>query len=323
MSHVIGIEIGGTKLQVTLADADSLEPIQSLREHVLPADGAAGIRQQLQSMVSGVLAQSQAEAIGIGFGGPVDASRGIATTSHQVEGWDQFPLVEWCQERFGLPAIIRNDCDTAALAEAMLGAGQGKQSSFYVTVGSGIGGGYVVDGKLMGTNRPAFAEIGHLRPGVLHSEPENTVEAEASGFGISSEVRRWVQNVEPEQHDEDCRDLFLRCEGDLQKLTTQQVADAAFAGNSICQIVLRDAVETLGWAIAQAITLMAPEVVIVGGGVALMPEELFLTPLKDQIATYVFPPLAGSYEIVPAKLGEAVVVQGALLLAKQSLAARS
>lgn len=316
---VIGVEIGGSKLQVTLAEAETLEPICSLRENTVPANGAAGIREQLEALVHSLLAEHAADAMGIGFGGPLDAKTGIITTSHQVEGWDQFPLAHWCRDRFGLPTTIRNDCDTAAFAEATMGAGKGHQSTFYVTVGSGIGGGYVVDGQLMGTSRPAFAEIGHLRPGVGYKETDETVEAESSGFGIAQRLNDWLKNLDEEDHDDEYRSLLDRCEGDFSQLTTRDIVEAAQAGSSMCRTVLADAVETLGWAIAQVITLMAPEVIVIGGGVAMMSEELFLTPLKQRVAEFVFPPLAKSYQIVPAALGEAVVVQGALLLAKQSL----
>lgn len=317
--NVVGVEIGGTKLQVALADTDSLEVICSLRETIEPAKGAEGIRHQLEAMIRSIQSQHEVDAMGIGFGGPLDANTGIITKSHQVEGWDQFPLAHWCRDQFGVPTVIRNDCDTAALAEATLGAGKGKQSSFYVTVGSGIGGGYVVDGKLMGTSRPAFAEIGHLRPGVLNSEAANTVEAESSGFGITSQVRYILEGIAAEDQGDDYWELVNSCDGNLEALTTKHVADSAARGNGIACAVLTDAAETLGWAIGQMITLMAPEVVVIGGGVSLMPEELFLKPVKDNIAMYVFPPLASSYEVVRAELGEAVVVQGALLLAKQSL----
>lgn len=316
---VIGVEIGGTKLQATLADAETLEPIGSLREQIAPAKGAEGIRQQLCAMIHSLTAQGEADAMGIGFGGPVDAKTGITTKSHQVEGWEQFPLAHWCREEFGLPTTVRNDCDTAALAEATLGAGQGRQSSFYVTVGSGIGGGYVIDGKLMGTSRPAFAEIGHLRPGVSYREAGETVEAESSGFGIAQQLKDWLNNLDDEDRDDEYASILQRCDGNLDLLTTRHIVEAAEAGSGMCQIVLADAAETLSWAIAQVITLMAPEVVIVGGGVSMMPEELFFAPLKEHVGVYVFPPLANSYEIVPAALGESVVVKGALLLAKQSL----
>lgn len=316
---VIGIEIGGTKLQVALADADSLEPICSLREDIVPSNGAEGIRRQLEALIHSLQAEHMADAIGIGFGGPLDAKTGIVTTSHQVEGWDQFPLAHWCRDRFGLPTTIRNDCDAAALAEATIGAGQGCQSSFYVTVGSGIGGGYLVDGQLMGGSRPAFAEIGHLRPGIGYKETDETVEAESSGFGIAQRLKDWLKNLDEEDQDDEYQSLLDACDGDFTSLTTREIVEAAQAGSNMCRTVLADAVETLGWAIAQVITLMAPEVIVVGGGVAMMPEELFLIPLKQHVDSFVFPPLAKSYEIVPAALGESVVVQGALLLAKQSL----
>lgn len=316
---IVGVEIGGTKLQATLADTDSLEVICSLRETIVPAKGAQGIRDQLEAMLHSLQATHEIDAMGIGFGGPLDAKTGIITKSHQVSGWDQFPLAHWCRDQFGVPTVIRNDCDTAALAEATLGAGKGKQSSFYVTVGSGIGGGYVVDGQLMGTNRPAFAEIGHLRPGVLNTEAANTVEAESSGFGLTTQVRYILQGIRSEEQGDDYWELVNACDGNLDALTTQNISEAATRGNGIACAILAEAVETLGWAIAQMITLMAPEVVVIGGGVSLMPEALFLAPLKENVATYVFPPLAGSYEIVRAELGEAVVVQGALLLARQSL----
>ncbi|MHC2067862.1 ROK family protein [Bremerella sp. T1] len=317
--NVIGVEIGGTKLQATLAETEQLQPICSLRETIDPTRGAEGIREQLEAMIHSLQSQHEVDAMGIGFGGPLNAKTGIITTSHQVEGWDQFPLAHWCRDQFGLPTIIRNDCDTAALAEATLGAGKGKQSSFYVTVGSGIGGGYVVDGNLIGTSRPAFAEIGHLRPGVAYKDADDTVEAESSGFGIANQLRDWMSRIEPEDQEDDYRAILARCDGNLDALTTQDIVKAAIDGSGMCKIVLDDAVETLGWAIAQMMTLMAPEVVVIGGGVSMMPEDRFLIPLKENVARYVFPPLAQSYEIVPAQLGEAVVVQGALLLAKQYL----
>ena len=316
---VIGVEIGGTKLQATLADAETLEPISSLREQIVPAKGAEGIRQQLCAMIHSLTAQGEADAMGIGFGGPVEAKTGITTTSHQVEGWDQFPLAHWCREEFGLPTTVRNDCDTAALAEASLGAGQKHQSSFYVTVGSGIGGGYVVDGNLVGTSRPAFAEIGHLRPWVVHRGTGETVESQSSGFGIPQQLKHWLKILDDDDCDDEYDIILQRCDGNLDLLTTRHIVELAQADSGMCHVVLANAVETLGWAIAQVITLMAPEVVIVGGGVSLMPEELFLLPLKEHVAKFVFPPLAHSYEIVPAALGESVVVKGALLLAKQSL----
>ena len=102
------------------------------------------------------------------------------------------------------------------------------------------------------------------------------------------------------------------CDGDLSRLTTKHIGQAANAGDDLACSVLLGSIEVLGWAIAQVETLLAPEVVVVGGGVSLIGEEHFLTPLRDAVDRYVFPPLRGSFEILPAKLGEDAVVYGAI-----------
>jgi glucokinase len=229
-----------------------------------------------------------------------------------VDGWEDFPLVQWCEDQLGLPAVIGNDCDMAALAEAHLGAGQGKRSLFYVTVGTGVGGGFVRDGQLHGLGRPAVAEIGHLRPGLTAVLPDMTVESLASGWGIAAAARARVESATGD----DAADLRRRCDGDTSLLTAELVAQAADNGNLLARDTLQFACRVLGWAIGQVITLLAPEVVVVGGGVSMIGERLFFAPLRQEIARYVFPPLAGSYAVQPAALGETVVVQGSLLLAR-------
>ena len=99
-------------------------------------------------------------AVGFGFGGPINGPAGIVTTSHQVAGWDNFPLAEWCTKTFGVPTYLGNDCDMAALAEARFGADAAKRSVFYVTVGTGVGGGLVLDGQLFGSHRPPRSGAG-------------------------------------------------------------------------------------------------------------------------------------------------------------------
>src|SRR4029079_2927449 len=110
--------------------------------------------------------------------------RGRTITSHQIAGWNDFPLVEWCTNALRLPCTIGNDADLAALAEAKFGAGRSCDPVFYVTVGTGIGGGFVRGGKLYHGHGPAAAEIGHLRPGPTAVEPHETVESIASGLAL-------------------------------------------------------------------------------------------------------------------------------------------
>jgi glucokinase len=329
----LGIEIGGTKLQLAVspggaADFEALE-----RFEIDTRRGAQGILGEIERSAGGLLQRHNVSRIGIGFGGPVDSASGRVIISHQVDGWKDFPLAEWCRRVLGAEAVVGNDCDVAALAEAKYGAGHGKRSAFYVTVGTGIGGGFVRDGALVGVGRPAASEIGHLRPGLSGDTSDATVESIASGTGIANLARARaygraelpsflpssatstaeVQGVDKEQRFR--RDLLERAGGDLESLTGKLVGQAAAEGNGIARETIAQACRVLGWAIAQTITLLAPEVVIVGGGVSLLGEELFLEPVRQAVRQYVFPPLADSYEVVSAALGESVVVHGAITLA--------
>jgi glucokinase len=336
----IGIEIGGTKLQLGVGNGDG-KLVAIDRFDVQPRLGAQGILRQIETSGRTLVARHQVSRIGIGFGGPVDSAQGIVVKSHHVDGWDEFPLVQWCQRTLSLPATLQNDCDVAALAEARFGAGQGAAVVFYVTVGTGIGGGLVIDGQLYRGSGHGAAEIGHMRPGLHADHPDQTVEALASGWGIAvaaqarlsdpishpfvpltsglergrpEDVRQRLIETE-EAAEEYVADLWERCGGKLDQLTAPRVAQAAQEGNEIAREVLGRACQALGWAIAQVITLVSPDVVVVGGGVSLMDESLFLAPVRTEVARYVFPPMADKYRIVPAKLGEQVVVHGALTAA--------
>jgi glucokinase len=310
----LGIEIGGTKLQLGVGDGKSAELAELVRHDVDSQRGAAGILEQIERTGASLIRKHDIERIGIGFGGPVDSAAGITTKSHQVEGWENFPLAQWCLESLGKPAVIGNDCDCAALAEARHGAGRGAKIVFYVTVGTGIGGGLVVEGRLHGSGRPAAAEIGHLRPGPMAREPELTVERMASGPGIAALAERRVTCFEDHEQ-AGAKDLMARCHRDFSQLTAKLVAEAAVDGNELARDILFQSYRYLGWAVAQVITLIAPEVVVIGGGVSLIGEEFFFQPLREVVPGYVFPPLASSYRIVPAGLGELAVVHGAIALA--------
>jgi glucokinase len=340
ISMYLGIEIGGTKLQLGVGDGASDQLAAWERLDIDAKRGAAGILEQIERAAAGLIQRFPVARLGIGFGGPVDTAAGRVIVSHQVDGWRDFPLASWCQKTLGVPTVLGNDCDSAALAEAKHGAGRGKETVFYVTVGTGIGGGLVKGGVLHGAGRPASAEIGHLRPGLQADRPEATVESLASGLGIAEAAKARLvgevalplrpesrrskrgrgldenESAAAESWEEECRrDLLERAGGELDGVTTKLLGQAASEGNQLAAEVLERSCQVLGWAIAQMITLLAPEVVVVGGGVSLLGEELFFAPLRQAVRRYVFPPLADAYEIAPAALGELVVVHGAIALA--------
>lgn len=339
----LGIEIGGTKLQLGVGDGRSGELIALLRHDVDASRGAIGIVEQIERSALTLMQKHKVERIGIGFGGPVNSQTGIVTKSHQVAGWEDFPLARWCEETLEIPTRLGNDCDCAALAEAKFGAGRDANCVFFVTVGTGVGGGLVIGGRLQGAGRPAVAEIGHLRPGLHELRPDQTVESLCAGPAIAAaavaritgqvsrpleslhnfleqpsrqQVRQRLEIVKRTEQ-EYIGDLLARCGGDPDQLTAKMVAQSAHDGNEIAAQVLDHACQVLGWGIAQVITLVAPEVVVIGGGVSLIGDAWFFSPVRAEAARYVFPPLAGSYRIEPAALGEQVVVHGAVALAAQ------
>ena len=182
---------------------------------------------------------------------------------------------------------------------------------FYTNVGSGIGGALVVDGRVYAGSRGISSELGHLRPGPQADDPRQIVELAASGWAIAAAARADTALAEQ---------LQQQHHGSADQLTSKMVAEAAAGGNASALGIFRRATQTYGWAIAQMITLLAPEVIVIGGGVPLAGEAVFFAPLRQAVERYVFPPLRGTYRIAPAELGEEVVVHGALALARAQAA---
>jgi glucokinase len=188
----LGIEIGGTKLQLGLGAGDGSPLLALERRDVDPSEGARGILRQITEVGQLLVSRHAVRAVGCGFGGPVDAAAGRVVRSHHVEGWEDCALVDWLREDFGVPAVIANDADTAGLAEARFGAGRGTNPVLYVTVGTGIGGGLIVDGHIYRGHGGGATEIGHLRPGLHADRPDQIVEALAAGWGIAAAAQARV-----------------------------------------------------------------------------------------------------------------------------------
>ena len=310
MKFGIGIEIGGTKLQVGLGDG-GLSLTGCLRRTVDPGVGADGIRGVLRDLVPSLLAEAgkttaDVAGIGIGFGGPVDSKRGITLVSHQIEGWDSFPLKEWAEECWSIPTKVQNDANLAGYAEAIAGAGRGCDRIFYMTIGSGIGGGLIDRGIIDEGQGLGAAEIGHTwLPDPVTGKPEK-LELLCSGWSIGRRAR---------QRALDGRSSLLNdlVDGDIEKISAKIVYEAAESGDSLALAILNETCETLGLAIANVIALLHPEKVIIGGGVSLM-GNLFWDRLRDAVARRVFGPFRDSWCIAKASLGEDVVVVGGILL---------
>jgi glucokinase len=322
----LGIEIGGTKLQLGVG-ADDVKLRGMWRGTVDVAAGPEGIRRQIIAAVPELLAKAGIDrpalrGVGIGFGGPVDDATHTVIKSHQIEGWDSFPLANWISEVVGLPAVLGNDADVAGLAEALHGAGKGLSPIFYITIGSGIGGGFIINGEIYrGCGRGA-AEIGHLQfqtfwlraPKQLADSPTETLEQLASGWGIAENATRCILQEQPVRSI-----LYSRVANGKRPLSAKDVAAAARQGDIFAESLLSDSIRSLAGAICHVIALLCPRRIVIGGGVSLMGEKQLFEPLRRMVAERVFKPFAGLTDIVPATLGEKVVVHGAIALAHKRL----
>lgn len=314
----LGIEIGGTKLQLGVGSGTSASLVELTRCDIDRSAGASGILRDIQRIGGELVDRYRIERVGIGFGGPVDREAGTVITSHQVAGWDSFPLVEWCRDKLGIDAIVVNDCDAAALAEASFGAGAGVSPVLYVTVGTGIGAGLVVNGRIYHGQGYGAAEIGHLRTIQTDSGRAETVESICSGPAIAERVRRSLDNAAIRGEEARLLEVLQLCQGDLERLTAKDAATLALAGDEPACEAFRKATNTLGWGIAQAVTLFAPACVVVGGGVSLAGDSIFFEPLAASVRRHVISTFRDSFELRAAELAEEMVVYGALTIAAES-----
>ena len=305
MSIFAGIEIGGTKLQIIYED-DNGDIIDRLRTTINPEKGADSLRKQIENNVAAFTKHSTLTAIGVGFGGPVDREKGKIFESFQVKGWSGFELKDWFRTWTGVPVIIENDANIAALGEATRGAGVDYQRVFYITAGSGVGSGYVINQQLYLGAKPAEMEFGHLKINMSGLE----VEQKCSGWAINNEIRRRVQSNPSSQ----LANLVNADPGH----EARHLSGALKNNDFIAQEILTDACEVFAFAISHVIHLLSPDIVIIGGGLSLIGKPL-ISEIQLHIQKYLMEIFRPGPPIVLAALGEEVVPLGAIEFAKRTI----
>ena len=183
MRTFLGIEIGGTKLQLVLGN-EQAQILERARFVVDRAQGAEGIRKQIREALKTLTTHAVA-GIGIGFGGPVDHQSGKILTSYQIEGWGEFILQDWLEKHTRIPVWIDNDANVAALGEALHGAARSARLVFYITLGSGVGAGLVIDRRIYHGSANTETEFGHM----LLDKTGRTVESSCSGWAVDEKIR--------------------------------------------------------------------------------------------------------------------------------------
>lgn len=297
----LGIEIGGTKLQVAVGTREG-RLIESSRAAV--PEGATGptIQEIILGLSRNLIRANPVDGVGVGFGGPVNVTTGTIIRSHHVDGWEGFSIRDWLAGALDLPVTVENDANTAALAEARLGAGKGMNPVFYITLGSGVGGGLVVDETIYHGRVPGEAEIGHLRL----SPGGPILESVCSGWALDQKL---------------VREARAHPEGVLAGLLTQMASgqaaalpQAIAADDAGARRALHETAETLAFGLSHVVHLMHPEIVVIGGGLSHL-GDLLLDPVREQLELNIMDALRPPPFIRTAALGENVVPIGAILLA--------
>ncbi len=301
--HFLAIEIGGSKLQLFIGTGSG-EILDRRRFSVDRAAGGGGIRAQIAAALPELLSRWEPRAIGVGYGGPVDWRTGQIVKSHHLAGWDSFPLGEWLASLSHLPVFVENDANVAALGEALHGAGSECSPVFYVTLGSGVGGGLVAEGRIIHGAPPGEAEIGHVRL----DRSGTIVEDRCSGWGVDRRIREEVSRAAQESA------LAALVRAAPPSCEARHLGPALAAGDPLASRILRECAEDLAFALSHVAHLLHPAIVVLGGGLSLLGEPL-RAAVEEALPRFVMDVFQPGPRIALARLREDAVPVGALCLA--------
>ena len=314
MNKVIaGIDIGGTKTAMALENLHG----ERIAAQVLAtqADPFASI-EQISTAIETMLGENDAELISVGIAcpSPLDIEKGLVMSPSNLLEWNHFPIVRLFEERFKIPVILENDANAAALGEYFYGAGRGYTNIFYVTVSTGIGGGIILDGEIFNGVSSGAGEIGHsiVQPDGVQCNcgSRGCVETICAGVHIARRAKEKLASG--------VKSLMNEITPDINEVSAKTVVEAVRRDDELAVEIWDETCKFLAIGIANAITFLAPEAVVIGGGIAAATGEMLFTPLRQLIPKYVSMIPADKINILPAELGNESGVCGALELAKKA-----
>jgi glucokinase len=315
MDLILALDFGGTKHAAGLLAVGERQWIGHRRALSPPHRDAGSDLEMMRSLIHELLQNQKPAAIGVSFGGPVDATTGTVRLSHHVSGWENTPLRQLLETEFGVPVSVDNDANVAALGEHRFGAGIGYDSLFYITVSTGVGGGWILNGHPWRGAQGMAGEIGHMvvdpaAPLCLCGK-RGCVERMTSGPYIAQQIREQLQQ-QPN------RGQILRTlvADNLEMITAQTVSEAALQGDELAREALEIAGSALGRGIGNVANLINPQRFILGGGVTKS-GEIFWSSVRRVARETALPEV--NFEIVPAVLGDEAPLWGAVALASDLL----
>jgi len=320
---IVGIDLGGTNIAAGAMPTDGTREIAMRMAPTKAEEGSAAVVDRIVAMVEDVIAQTRAETgaersdflgVGIGSPGPLDRLRGVVIVTPNL-GWRDFPLRDEVGSRVSLPASLDNDANCATLGEWWRGAARGGRNVVGLTIGTGIGGGIILDGKLYHGASDAAGEIGHTTIDSTGRRCKcgnyGCLEAYASGPAIAERAR--------EALDGDGSSILLELvDGDASRITAATVFEASKRGDQVALEVVRDTAHFLGVGISNLINIFNPDLVVVAGGVTQAGDILF-DPLRAEVRRRAFKPSVEACRIVPGALPLSAGVVGAVATFKAQI----
>jgi glucokinase len=321
--YIIGVDLGGTNIVAGAMPEDGSREIAMRSEPTLSDEGADAVVDRIARMIETVIADTSTETgatrddfagVGIGSPGPLDRERGIVIVTPNL-GWRNFPLRDEVSSRVGLPASLDNDANCATLGEWWCGAAKGGRHVVGLTIGTGIGGGLILDGRLFHGASDVAGEIGHTTIDSTGRRCKcgnyGCLEAYASGPAIAERAREALAGGEPST-------LLEMVDGDLTRITAQLVYEASKEDDDVARQVVRETANFLGAGVANLLNIFNPDVVVIAGGVTQAGEPLF-DPLRAEVRRRAFRPAVEACRIVPGTLKGSAGVVGAVATFKQQV----
>jgi len=321
---IVGVDIGGTNLVVGAVPWQGGEAVAVRSLPTQPEQGADAVVSRVVGMIREAMADleerhgaSRDEIVGVGIGspGPLNRESGIVVNTPNL-GWRDFPLRDLVGGAVGLPATLDNDANCATYGEWWLGAGRGYRSLVGITLGTGIGGGLVLDGELIHGASDAAGEIGHMTIDFTGRRCKcgnyGCLEAYCSGPNIAARAREGIETGAESV-------LVDLVGGQLDRITAATVYEAVVLDDPYANEVMTETAKILGAGVANLINILNPDCVVIAGGVTRAGDHLF-TPLKAEVRRRAFRSAADACVILPAALPETAGVIGAAGVFKKTVA---
>jgi len=313
MAYTIGVDVGGTKVLGGVVD-ESGTVVKTARRDT-PREGGSALTQAIADVAKELMAEFTIDSVGVSAAGFVSSDRKTMLATPNIAGWNGVDLDYQLTSLIGLPVVIENDANAAAWGEARFGAGRGKRHMLMLTVGTGIGGGIVVNGELYRGAFGTAAEIGHIRVvpegHLCGCGARGCFEQYGSGNALMRHAREAIA-ASPDI----ARNLLSRGDGTLEGLTGKAITDAARDGDAVALAAFNTTAHWLGAGIASLAVVLDPECVVIGGGV-IDAGEILLKPTREALERSM--PFAGKHpypEIIGAQLGNEAGLVGVADLAR-------